>query len=117
MTFRRQLTWYTDETGRVSPVADSTFRYGPYLRAFPANPLSSSPDPESTMHVTVDTVHTWDLQDLLSGEVSDLGSSGWYYVARTGQIIPTPASRDALAELLARDQRRQETERTAISQR
>ncbi len=37
--FERQLTWYSDDSGRVSRTRTTTYIYGPYLRKIPPLPV------------------------------------------------------------------------------
>src|SRR5436190_1471844 len=38
--FVAQMTTHTDDAGNVSALGDATYKYGPYLNAVPANPLT-----------------------------------------------------------------------------
>ena len=72
----RQLTRYTDSTGKVSDNKDGTFKYGPYLKslALPVNPFN-------------------DLTSVVCDATSDItkaraatGANGWKYHFNTGII-------------------------------
>ena len=76
--FLRQLTLYTDISGRTSPTGDPrTFRFGPYLRKLelPANPFTGT----ATLVADLTTASQ-------STSASD-GTSAWKFVVKTGRFI------------------------------
>jgi hypothetical protein len=70
----------SDITGVVSSTRDSRFRFGPYLRSIPINPINGRND------VRGDLV----LRDV-TGAVRSLPESGWKFYPRTGVLIPNHA--------------------------
>jgi type II secretory pathway pseudopilin PulG len=70
--FIKQMTQYTDEAGRVSPTPSKTFRFGPYLKQMPTNPITS----DSSIRV----INTF-------GSLWPDNSSGWLYNAATLEVI------------------------------
>ena len=79
--FVRQLTEYTSESGRPSKKKTTTYHYGPYLKKFPEDPMTGLPD------VKVDTSNERLLSDLAKAINKSSGSGGWYYEAKSGNIV------------------------------
>jgi prepilin-type N-terminal cleavage/methylation domain-containing protein len=78
--FTRQLTQYSDATGRTSAVKDAAYPYGPYLRKMPENPLAadSAVSRAGAVSVVADTAP-------LRADVKP--ATGWKASSATGQII------------------------------
>ncbi len=64
-SFKAQLTSYTDIDGNTNATKTNVFKFGPYLQAFPDNPLTSS-----------GTIST-----------GDAGDSDWYYDPDSGTFL------------------------------
>ncbi len=82
-TFKHQLTWFTDSTGHPSQTKSTTYMYGPYLQSFPVEAITDS------SRVVIDQSGERvlsALQDYVAG--LDAATGGWYYEAKTGQVVP-----------------------------
>ncbi len=84
--FKRQLTWFTDEKGRVSTKKTDRYRFGPYLQKFPENPFFT--DPDSADYVEINTTDERILERLILAVKRMNGNNGWYYEARSGNVVP-----------------------------
>ena len=86
--FKRQLTWFTNAAGRPSQKKSSTYMYGPYLQDFPVEAITNS------SKVVIDRRGERVLS-ALQRYVARLGTAkgGWYYEAKTGQVVPYLNSR------------------------
>jgi prepilin-type N-terminal cleavage/methylation domain-containing protein len=82
-TFKRQLTWYTNAAGRPSQTKTAAYMYGPYLQEFPVEAITNSS--KVVIDKTGERVLTA-LQKYVAGLSSAKG--GWYYEAKTGQVVP-----------------------------
>jgi prepilin-type N-terminal cleavage/methylation domain-containing protein len=87
-TFRRQLTWYTDASGNVSSSKSSTYRFGPYLQKFPENPFYTGTADSVKIAVTINTTNERLLETIQAAVASGSGNYGWYYEAKSGNIVP-----------------------------
>jgi hypothetical protein len=76
-----QLIWCTDARGEVSPQKTEEFRFGPYLSELPEEPVTGS-----TL-VTIDTQGERSLPSLAAAVAGGPGEGGWYYEARTGNLV------------------------------
>ena len=87
-TFKRQLTWFTSSSGRPSQTKSTTYMYGPYLQKFPEEPITNS------SNVVIDQSGERVLS-ALQRYVAGLNTAtgGWYYEAKTGQVVPYLNSR------------------------
>ncbi len=85
-TFKRQLTWYTDKKGKVPKKKTDRYRFGPYLQRFPENPFYTSPD--SADYVQINTTDERILSELIKAVKAMSGNNGWYYEAKSGNIVP-----------------------------
>ena len=72
--FANQMTLYTDINGNTNTTYTSTFRFGPYMLAVPANPYTG-----------VNTVTTVTGAATAYSEAEDL-NQGWWYNSTTGEI-------------------------------
>jgi hypothetical protein len=79
--FARQLSQYTDARGEPSPVRDEAHHFGPYLKSIPAEPVSGSRE------VRIDTRSDRLLPELSRAVAQGPGQGGWYYEARSGQVL------------------------------
>jgi general secretion pathway protein G len=81
--FIDQLTMFSDINGRTCPVQDPGFNFGPYLRAIPTEPITSS------NAVTVATVAG-------NSTPNNTTTVGWRFVNTTGtfQVNSTRLARD-----------------------
>lgn len=77
----KQLTWFTRDDGKPSDQRDSEFCFGPYLRDFPAEMSSGS------CAVVLDQDRARALSRLRDDVATGSGDGGWYYEARTGNIV------------------------------
>jgi prepilin-type N-terminal cleavage/methylation domain-containing protein len=80
-TLVQQLTWYTDANGRPNRTKSTNYRFGPYLKKFPAEPITGS----ST--IVVDATNERILELLAQAVSRGSGTGGWYYEARSGNIV------------------------------
>jgi general secretion pathway protein G len=78
--FIRQMTEYTSATGQPSTTRTSTFKYGPYLKSWPVEPMSKI----ST--VTVNTTQERLLATIGAAVAASGATGGWYYEARSGNF-------------------------------
>jgi len=86
-TFVRQLTWYTDAEGKPSQTKDEEYRFGPYIQEFPTNPFFEGTDTDVATKVQID-VKGEDILEALKKKVASSNSkSGWYYQAKSGNIV------------------------------
>lgn len=74
--FISQLTKCSDVNGNVSTTRDAQYRFGPYLRRMPEQPVGKN---KRSPAVAVDTVN--------SPPVVTTGAEGWVYNPITGEII------------------------------
>jgi hypothetical protein len=79
--FVEQLTWFTRDDGKPSDHRDSEFRFGPYLRDFPAELSSRSGD------IVLDQHQARALSRLRDDVAAGSGRGGLYYEARTGNVV------------------------------
>jgi general secretion pathway protein G len=77
--FRKQITTYTSVTGVPASTKDATYRYGPYLRALPPNPISN-----------LSTV--WIYEATNTPTPND--STGWIYQPLTGRLYANSTQSD-----------------------
>ncbi len=77
----RQLTEYTDATGRPSVERNGSAKFGPYLSSLPAEPVSG------LAKVTVDTNRERTLGDLGAATAGGEGRGGWRYEVRSGHVV------------------------------
>lgn len=87
-TFRRQLTWYTDKDGKISPKQVDEFSFGPYLHKFPPNPFYEETDVSKSMQIEIDTKNENILEVLKDQVAKGQQNGGWYYQAKSGIILP-----------------------------
>lgn len=85
--FKQQLTWFTSETGQVSQTRTTTYRFGPYLQEFPENPFYEGAATLATS-VTIDRTNDRILEALQTAIASGNGNYGWYYEAKSGNVVP-----------------------------
>lgn len=78
---RRQLTEFTRDDGRPAPRRDAEYTFGPYLRDFPADPWTGS------RRLILDQSRSRSLALLRQEVEAGNGGGGWYYEARTGNIV------------------------------
>jgi len=83
LTFREQLSMYTDNEGKACSTSDTTYKYGPYLKkaTLPANPITDV----STLVV----VGNGDLAMLGDG-----AAGGWKYDYLAGKYIANDTNTD-----------------------
>lgn len=86
-TFKRQLTWFTDEDGRVSEKRTEEYRFGPYLQEFPDNPFFEGTNESIASDVQIDTRGDQVLSALKEKVAKGGKNSGWYYQAKSGNIL------------------------------
>jgi hypothetical protein len=84
--FIRQLTEYTDENGKPSPDRTDRHGLGPYLRKFPEEPITG------TRTVVINRRTDRLLPEMIRAVVEGTGHGGWYYEARSGNIVPNLGS-------------------------
>ncbi|MBI5441886.1 MAG: prepilin-type N-terminal cleavage/methylation domain-containing protein [Deltaproteobacteria bacterium] len=84
--FKAQLTQYTDKNGKVSVSKDSTYCYGPYLKAsdLPKNPFNDL----ATIVADVTTT------DVTAATVDN--STGWKFYVKTGKFLANSTGHAAL---------------------
>ncbi|MBD3289451.1 prepilin-type N-terminal cleavage/methylation domain-containing protein [candidate division KSB1 bacterium] len=87
-TFKRQLTWYTDADGKTSAKRTDDYRFGPYLQEFPSNPFYKGTNAAKGEEVVIDTKGDQILEDLKDKVAKGNGENGWYYQAKSGNILP-----------------------------
>ena len=76
---KQQLLWFSNRAGKPSRTRNREYRFGPYLRDFPAEPISG------LATVFIDTTGSASLVELKKHvSTSKSGRGGWYYQARTG---------------------------------
>ncbi|NNF05338.1 MAG: type II secretion system protein [Candidatus Eisenbacteria bacterium] len=78
---RTQLTMYTDASGRPSATKTSTYRFGPYLKKFPVEPITNSVD------IAIDTSSERILSSISSVVSRGNGTGGWFYEAKSGNVV------------------------------
>lgn len=71
-----QLTKFSDEQGNVSATGSATYRFGPYLRRIPPQPVG---DNANNSTVAIDSVN--------SPPLVTAGTEGWVYNPTTGEMI------------------------------
>ena len=75
-----QLLGFTNAAGEPSETKTSEYRFGPYLRKWPAEPLTDSAE------IVVDT-RTESMLTVLAAKVAKgEGAGGWYYEAKSGNV-------------------------------
>jgi len=85
--FATQLTRYTDATGNISDSSDSTFVYGPYVKAeIPVNPFTTP----NANTVTIDNSET----DITEKDSTGAGTA-WKFYAKTGVLMAADGSHDS----------------------
>lgn len=90
LTFAEQLSMYTDATGKACSATDTTYKFGPYIKA-PATGLAAIPKNPITDSAAVKVVTT--------GNLSMTGNAvpaGWLYDKSIGKIIADDAAYDHL---------------------
>lgn len=85
--FVKQLTWFTDETGNVSQNRSNTYRFGPYLQDFPENPFFKGTNKTVAKNVTINTSDDRTLEAVKTAVAASNGNYGWYYEAKSGNIV------------------------------
>lgn len=80
--FIRQLTEYTDEHGSPSPTPAGGHDLGPYLEEFPAEAITGS------RIVVINRQTDRLLPEMIRAVREGTGHGGWYYEARSGNIVP-----------------------------
>ena len=70
--FRAQLTMYSNASGQTCTLGDGTFRFGPYMRRMPSDPVIGSDAIAITATGALPTPTT--------------ATGGWAYALQTGQI-------------------------------
>lgn len=78
--FIRQMTEFTRADGQASTTKSTTYKYGPYLKAFPEDPFTN------TTTVSIDTSNERLLSAIAAAVASGSGAGGWYYEAKSGNI-------------------------------
>ena len=84
--FIYQLTKYSDSAGNTNDTYDATtFKYGPYTKKFPKNPLANAATTTdaASREVEVDIIET----KLGASAADDSKAKGWYYVTATGEFF------------------------------
>jgi type II secretory pathway pseudopilin PulG len=79
--FEQQLEWYTDAQGRVSREKTVEFRFGPYIDELPAESLTGSP------RIVIDSTSERTLPSLAAAISGGAGDGGWYYEAKSGNLV------------------------------
>jgi prepilin-type N-terminal cleavage/methylation domain-containing protein len=80
-TFMLQLTQYTDEDGKPSKSRTKVYRFGPYLKKWPNDPVTGLGD------VTINTKDERILSEVSKAVSKTAGKGGWYYEAKSGNIV------------------------------
>jgi len=75
-----QLLGFTNAQGEPSETKTSEYRFGPYLRKWPAEPLTDKAD------IVVDNKTETMLTVLADKIAKGDGAGGWYYEAKSGNI-------------------------------
>lgn len=78
---RRQLTEFTDDTGRPSATKSTRYRFGPYLKKFPEEPITNS------VAVVIETNSERILSRISTAVGTGSGTGGWYYEAKSGNVV------------------------------
>jgi prepilin-type N-terminal cleavage/methylation domain-containing protein len=86
--FQRQLTWFTDYRGAVSKTRTENYRFGLYLQEFPLNPFYEGTDATVGKSVAIEQNQERILQALKYDIAAGSGTGGWYYEAKSGNIVP-----------------------------
>ena len=78
--FARQLVEFTNSAGKPSKTKSTSYKYGPYLKKFPEDPVSG-----------LNTVYIDSKKERIFGELAKAvskgsGKGGWYYEALSGNI-------------------------------
>ena len=82
--FEKQLTLYSDASGKTATSKDATHKYGPYLkRGLPTNPFNS-------LSTVICDIATTDITTAASS-----GTAGWKFYIKTGRLIANDGSHDA----------------------
>jgi hypothetical protein len=80
--FTRQLTEYTDRHGEPSPERTERYHFGPYMPVFPREAISGT-------RIVIINQQTERPRSSLARAVQEgTGHGGWYYEARSGNIVP-----------------------------
>ncbi len=84
---KKQLLWYTNKFGEPKRTRNREYRFGPYLREFPAEPFSGQ------FTVVIDTARALTLIEL-KREIahSPAAKGGWFYQAKTGFVVANLSS-------------------------
>ena len=75
-----QLLGFTNAAGEPSETKTSEYRFGPYLRKWPAEPLTDS------AAIVVDSKTESMLTVLAAKVAKSEGAGGWYYEAKSGNV-------------------------------
>ncbi len=78
--FHRQMTEFTDVTGKPSTKKTTKFKYGPYLRKFPEESVTKS------TAIYVDKINERIQSKMAATVAKGTGSGGWYYEAKSGNV-------------------------------
>jgi prepilin-type N-terminal cleavage/methylation domain-containing protein len=82
--FVKQLTLYTDLSGKTSTTKSATYKFGPYIkRAMPVNPFTSLNSLKCDISTTDVTTAASD------------GTTGWLFYIKTGTLIANDGSHDS----------------------
>ena len=79
-----KLTKYSSVSGATSDTKDATYKYGPYLLAFPACPVGENAGSNT---ILVDTTNN-------PPTVVTTGGEGWVYNSTSGVILPNTTTTD-----------------------
>lgn len=85
--FVKQLTWFTNASGKVSQSRTDDYRFGPYLQEFPTNPFYTGTDQSKGKKVVIDIKNDRVLDALKKSIASGSGNNGWYYEAKSGNVV------------------------------
>ncbi|MFN0149459.1 MAG: type II secretion system protein [bacterium] len=78
--FINQMTQYTSATGQPSTTKSTTYKYGPYLKAFPKEPFSG------LTTTTINTTNERLLSAIATAVAASAATGGWYYESKSGNI-------------------------------
>lgn len=78
--FTYQLTRYTNAAGQPNTTKTTAYKYGPYLKAWPKEPVTGS------VAVTINTTNERLLATIAAAVAASGGAGGWYYESRSGNI-------------------------------
>ena len=80
----KQLTLYSDVTGKTSTTKTATCKYGPYVKkAMPVNPFNELTSVKCDITTTDVTTATSD------------GTTGWLFYVKTGTLVANDGAHDA----------------------